>query len=162
SDTIKVGLIGCGGRGSGAVDNVLHSAPNVEVMALGDVFKFRVDGLRHQLHDTAQNNQTVKRLGNRVNLPSERCFAGLNPYKDVITSGAKYIIRATPPGFRPMHPQAAVEAGKNIFTEKPVGTDAPGIRQVLEAYEKAKQKDLKIVAGTQRRHQLGYLETMKR
>jgi predicted dehydrogenase len=162
SDTIRVGLIGCGGRGSGAVDNVLHSARNVEVVAIGDVFKFRVDGLRNQLHETAKNNQTVKQLGNRVNLPPDRCFVGLSAYKDVINSGANYIILATPPGFRPIHLQAAIEAGKNIFTEKPVGTDAHGIVKVLEACEKAKQKNLAIVAGTQRRHQLGYLETMKR
>jgi predicted dehydrogenase len=162
SDTIKVGLIGCGGRGSGAAENVLHSAPNVEIVAIGDVFKFRTDDLRRRLLDIAKNNETVKKLVNRVNLPEERCFVGLDAYKDVINSGANYIILATPPGFRPLHLQAAVEAGKNIFTEKPVGTDGPGIVKVLDACQKAKKKNLAIVAGTQRHHQLGYIETMKR
>jgi predicted dehydrogenase len=162
-DTIRVGLVGCGGRGSGAADDVLRAAPNVEVVAIGDVFKFRVDALRKQLLETAKSDETVKRLGNRVNLPEDRCFVGLNAYKDVINnSGANYIILATPPGFRPLHLQTAVEAGKNIFTEKPVGTDGPGIVKVLDAYEKAKKKNLAIVAGTQRHHQLGYIETMKR
>src|SRR5947209_11730972 len=79
SDVIKVGLIGCGGRGSGAVDNVLHSAPNVEVVAVGDVFKFRVDEVR-KLLEKLKSDETVKRLGNRVNLANERCFVGLNAY----------------------------------------------------------------------------------
>jgi predicted dehydrogenase len=161
SDKIKVGLIGCGGRGSGAADNVLHSAPNVEIVAIGDVFKFRVDGMRKRLQDTAEKNETIKKLGNAVRLTPESCFVGLDAYQKVINSDANYIILATPPGFRPLHIQAVVEAGKNLFTEKPVGTDAPGIRAVLEAHEKASQKGLAVVAGTQRRHQLGYLETMK-
>jgi predicted dehydrogenase len=161
SDVIKVGLIGCGGRGSGASDNVLHSASNVEIMAIGDVFQFRVDGLRRGLMNLAQKEE-IKQRGNTVSLPPERCFVGLDAYQKVINSGANYIILATPPGFRPLHLKTAVDAGKNIFTEKPVGTDAPGIRLVLEAYDKAKEKGLAIVAGTQRRHQLGYLETMKR
>jgi predicted dehydrogenase len=162
SDTIKVGLIGCGGRGSGAAENVLHSARNVEIVAIGDVFKFRADGLRRHLLNFGERNEKVKQLGNRVNLPEDRCFVGLDAYQRVIGSDANYIILATPPGFRPIHLEAAVAAGKNIFTEKPVGTDGPGIRKVLDAYEKAKEKKLAIVAGTQRRHQLGYLETMKR
>jgi myo-inositol 2-dehydrogenase/D-chiro-inositol 1-dehydrogenase len=161
SDTIKVGLIGCGGRGSGAVDNVLHSAKDVEIVAIGDVFQFRVNDLRRRLQDLA-GDAAVKGLGNRVDLPQERCFAGLDCHDRVINSGANYIILATPPGFRPLHLQAAVAAGKNIFTEKPVGVDGPGIRKVLAAYEDAQKKGLAIVAGTQRRHQLGYLETMKR
>ncbi len=161
-ETIKVGLIGCGGRGSGAVHNVLHAAPDVEVVAIGDVFQFRADGLRRRLQDIAQNDGKVRKLGNRVNLPAERCFVGLDAYKKVIGSDANYIILATPPGFRPMHLQEAVLAGKNIFTEKPVATDGPGIRDVLDLVEKAKQKNIGIGAGTQRHHQLGYLETMKR
>jgi predicted dehydrogenase len=101
-------------------------------------------------------------LGNSVDLPEDRCFAGLDAYEKVINSDANYIILATPPGFRPLHLQAAVAAGKNIFTEKPVGTDIAGIRKVLAAYEEAQKKGLHIAAGTQRRHQLGYVETMKR
>jgi predicted dehydrogenase len=160
-DVIKVGLIGCGGRGSGAAENVLHSAPNVQIVAIGDVFKFRVDGLRGRLLELA-DDEKIKSLGNKVDLPEERCFVGLDCYKKVIDSGANYIMLATPPGFRPLHLQAAVAAGKHIFTEKPVGVDGPGIRKVLATYEDASKKNLGIAAGTQRRHQLSYLETMKR
>jgi predicted dehydrogenase len=161
TDTIKVGLVGCGGRGSDAVFNALNAAPNVQVVAIGDVFKFRVERLRNELAKVAQNGELKKR-GNTVDLPEERCFVGLDCYEKVIHSPANYIILATPPGFRPMCLQAAVTAGKNIFTEKPVGVDGPGIRKVLNAYAESVAKNLAIGAGTQRRHQNAYLEAMKR
>jgi predicted dehydrogenase len=162
SDTIKVGVIGCGGRGSGAADDVLKAAANVELVAIGDVFKFRVDSLRKRLLDATRNDEAVKKLGNKVDLPEDRCFAGLDAYEKVINSGVNYVILATPPGFRPLHLQAAVAAGKHIFTEKPVGVDGPGIRKVLAAYDESLKKGLGIGAGTQRRHQTGYLEALKR
>jgi predicted dehydrogenase len=162
SDTIKVGLIGCGGRGSGAATNVLHSAKGVQVVAIGDVFKRRVRECRDHLLRVSRS-QEVAGLDNSVDLPEARCHAGLDAYEKVInTPGVNYIILATPPGFRPLHIQAAVAAGKNIFTEKPVSVDGPGSRKVLAAYEDAQKKGLGIAAGTQRRHQEGYLETMKR
>jgi len=160
-DVIKVGLIGCGGRGTGAADNVLHSAPNVEIVALGDVFQDRLDGCRNRLREVV-NDPKVKELGNKFSVKDENCFVGLDAYEKVIGSEANYIILATPPGFRPIHLQAAVAAGKNIFTEKPVGVDGPGIRKVLDAYEEALKKKLAIAAGTQRRHQLAYIETIQR
>jgi len=164
SDFIKVGLIGCGGRGNGAAVNVLEAAKGVTIHALGDVFQFQVDGTRHRLEHFVKNEKsgkTARELGNTVDVEG-RCFSGLDAYKQVIDSGANYIILATTPGFRPIHLQAAVAAGKNIFTEKPVAVDGPGIRKVLEAHKEAEKKGLHIVAGTQRRHQLAYLETMKR
>jgi predicted dehydrogenase len=160
SDTIKVGLIGCGGRGRGAVDNVLHAARGVTIHAIGDVFNFQVNSAKNDLQGLA-NDDKVKELGNSVDIGS-RAFAGLDAYKKVLDSGVNYVILATTPGFRPIHLQAAVSAGKNIFTEKPVGVDGPGIRKVLDAYEEAKKRGLHIVAGTQRRHQLGYIETLQR
>jgi predicted dehydrogenase len=160
SDTIKVGLIGCGGRGNGAAHNVLVSAPNVTLYAIADAFKDRADGTRDRLQKLAQDAEVAK-LGNKVDLEG-RVFVGLDAYKKLIDSGVNYVILATPPGFRPQHLEAAVAAGKNIFTEKPVATDGTGIRKVLAAYEAAVKKGLAIAAGTQRRHQLGYLETMKR
>jgi predicted dehydrogenase len=160
SDVIKVGLIGCGGRGNGAAEDVLRAAKGVTIHALGDVFQFQVDGTRDRLTQLGAKD-AIKEKGNQVDVEN-RCFTGLDAYKQVIDSGANYIILATPPGFRPLHLQAAVAAGKNIFTEKPVAVDGPGTRKVLEAYEEAKKKGLHIVAGTQRRHQLPYLETMKR
>lgn len=160
-DTIRVGLIGCGGRGSGAADNVLHAARGVSIVAMGDAFKDRAEGCRNRLRDIARNDDKVKELGNTVDVPDDRLFVGLDAYEKVIASGANYIILATPPGFRPLHIEAVVKAGKTLFTEKPVGVDGPGIRRVLAAYEESIKKGMAIAAGTQRRHQLGYLETMK-
>jgi predicted dehydrogenase len=160
-DVIRVGLIGCGGRGSGAAENVLGSAKNVKLVALGDVFQDRLDGLRNRIKEFAASDETVKRLGNSVDVPDDRCFIGFDAYEKVIAN-CDYVMLATPPGFRPIHLQAAVAAGKNIFTEKPVATDPTGIRKVLDAYQEAEKKKLCIVGGTQRRHQYGYLETMKR
>src|SRR5437868_7675863 len=153
SDEIRIGLIGCGGRGTGAAENAIKSAPGVKLFAMGDAFKDRLDGSRAALAKSVPDNLAVA---------DERCFTGVDAYEKVINSDANYIILATPPGFRPPHIQAAVAAGKNIFTEKPAGVDGPGIRKVLAAYEEAQKKNLYIVAGTQRRHEAGYLETMKR
>ncbi len=161
-DAIRVGLVGCGGRGSGALDNVLHSSHNVEVVAVGDVFKFRVDAIRRFASELGESD-AVKSRGNKVSLPEDRCHVGLDAFERVInTPGVNYVILATPPGFRPQHLEAAVAAGKNVFAEKPVATDGAGIRKVLSVYEEALKKGLGIGVGTQRRHQYGYLETMKR
>src|SRR5262249_13088859 len=134
----------------------------VQIVALGDVFKFRVDGLRNRITKFAQGAE-IKKLGNAVDLPQERCYAGLDCHEKVInTPGVNYVILASPPGFRPMHLEAAVSKGLNIFTEKPVGVDGPGIRKVLAAHKEAQKKNLRIAAGTQRRHQDPYIETIKR
>jgi myo-inositol 2-dehydrogenase/D-chiro-inositol 1-dehydrogenase len=160
-DDIKVGLVGCGGRGKGAAGNVLNAAPHVKIVALGDVFPDRLKDCRESLIEETTKDR-VRELGNSVEVPDSNCFIGLDAFEKVINSGANYIILATPPGFRPMHLAAAVAAGKNIFAEKPVATDATGIRNVLATYEKAKEKNLYIAVGTQRRHQAGYIETIKR
>jgi len=162
SDTITVGLIGCGGRGSQAAENVLSAAPNVKVVAIGDVFEDRLKRCQRSLKRFAERDGSAKKHGNSVDLPDERCFLGLDAYEKVLNSDINYVILATPPGFRPLHLQAAVAAGKTIFTEKPVGVDGPGIRKVLAAYEEAKRKNLTIAAGTQRRHQAAYIETIRR
>ena len=152
SDEIRIGLIGCGGRGTGAAENAIKSSPGVKLFAMGDAFKDRLDGSRAALAKSVPDNLAVT---------DERCFTGLEAYEKVIASDANYIILATPPGFRPIHLKAAVAAGKNVFTEKPVAVDGPGIRSVLETYEAANAKKLCVVAGTQRRHQTGYVEAMK-
>ena len=154
SDEIRVGLIGCGGRGTGAATNVLASAPGVKLVAMGDAFPDRLAESRRTL--------TTKVAADKLDVTDDRCFTGFDAYQKVLaTPSVNYIILATPPGFRPLHLKAAVEAGKNIFTEKPVAVDGPGIRSVLATYEASKGKGLAIVAGTQRRHQAGYVETMK-
>jgi predicted dehydrogenase len=161
SDVIKVGLVGCGGRGTGAADNVLHSAKGVRIVALGDAFADRAEKCRTRLNELAATD-AIRDMGNGVDVPDDRVFVGLDAFEKVIASEANYIILATPPGFRPGHIEAVVRSGKTLFTEKPVAVDGPGIRRVLTAYEESKHKGMGIAAGTQRRHQLGYVETMKR
>ncbi len=153
SDAIGVGLVGCGGRGRGATADAVKSSPGVRVVAIGDAFADRV----------AETRERLKELGEAGIVPEERTFVGLDAYQKVIaTPGVNYVILATPPGFRPAHLEAAVAAGKHVFTEKPVAVDGTGIRSVLASYEAAKAKGLGIGAGTQRRHEQGYLEVMRR
>jgi myo-inositol 2-dehydrogenase/D-chiro-inositol 1-dehydrogenase len=162
SDRIKVGLIGCGNRGRGAAENVLSSASGVQIVALGDAFAEPLKNACELLTKFVQR-QEIKDRDNTVDLPESRCFVGLDAYEKVIRCPeVNYVILATPPGFRPIHIEAAVAAGKNIFAEKPVAVDGPGIRKVLAACEEAKSKGLAIAAGTQRRHQRAYLETLQR
>jgi myo-inositol 2-dehydrogenase / D-chiro-inositol 1-dehydrogenase len=153
SDAIRVGLLGCGGRGTGAVGDAFNGAEGVTLVAMGDVFRDRLDESRTLLR---------KEYGAKVDVPDDRAFVGFDAFERVLATDANYIILATPPGFRPQHLKAAVAAGKHIFTEKPVAVDGPGIRTVLAVYEQAKAKNLGIGAGTQRRHQTGYVETLKR
>jgi predicted dehydrogenase len=152
SDVIKVGLIGCGGRGTGAAEDAVTAAPNVKLVAMGDVFKDRIETSLAALK---------KAVADRVDVPEERQFLGLDAYEKVLASDVNYIILATPPGFRPQHLKAAVAAGKHIFSEKPLAVDGPGVRACFELYEEAKKKGLAIGVGTQRHHQAGYLATIK-
>lgn len=142
---IKVGLIGCGGRGKGALKNFKEAAGllgiEVEVVAVADAFKDRVD--------TALKT---------FELDASLGHVGFDAYQKVAASDAEVVLMATPPNFRPVHFKACVEAGKHCFIEKPVAVDAPGVRTVLQAGEMAKEKGLTVVAGTQRRHQQNYLE----
>jgi len=152
SDEIRVGLIGCGGRGTGAAENVAQAAPGVKIIALGDVFKDKIDSCVDSLKKT---------IADKLDVPEERQFVGLDAYQKVLASDINYVILATPPGFRPLHLKAAVAAGKNIFTEKPLAVDGPGIRTCFEVYEEGKKKGLAIGTGTQRHHQAGYVATIR-
>lgn len=152
SDVIKVGLVGCGNRGTGAAEQSINASTNIKLHAMGDLFKDHLDGSLDKL----------KQFGDKVDVAEDRKFVGVDAYKKVIDSGVDLVILATPPGFRPGHIKAVIEAGKNLFCEKPVAVDGPGIRTVLAAAEMAKAKGLAVVAGTQRRHQAGYIEVMKR
>jgi predicted dehydrogenase len=135
---LKVGLIGCGGRGTGAASEALHADKNVTLTAMGDVFESQLN----------QSLDALKGLGpEKVQVDPDHRFIGLDAYQKVLASGIDVVILTTPPGFRPMHLKAAVEAGKHIFCEKPVATDAPGIRSVLQSVELARQKKLSLVAG---------------
>src|SRR5262245_15983520 len=154
SQTMNVGLIGCGGRGMGAVRNILDADKNVQIVGLCDLFEDKVKRALGNLQKGKRTDQIVA--------SPETCFHGFDGYKKLLqVQDLNYVIIATPPGFRPYHLEAAIEAGKNIFTEKPVAVDVAGIRKCLELVTKSKEKNLKIAAGTQRRHQAGYIETMK-
>lgn len=146
SDTIRVGVVGCGGRGSGAAHNCVNSAPGVKIVALADTFADRIAKLKGDFE-----------------VPDDRCFVGLDAYKKVMAlDDVNFVILATPPGFRPAQLAEAIRQGKHVFMEKPVAVCPAGIKMVIEASELAEQKGLGIVAGTQRRHQHEYVETMKR
>jgi predicted dehydrogenase len=153
SSVLRVGVIGCGGRGTGAARNCLESSQGIEVVAMGDLMPDRLTRSRAEL-------AKLNLAGYKVT--DATAFSGFDAYQRVLQSNVDLVILATPPGFRPAHLAAAVAAGKHIFTEKPVAVDPAGIRSVLATYEAAKQKNLAIVAGTQRRHEAKYLETIDR
>ncbi len=152
SDELKLALIGCGGRGSGAASQALSTEGKTKLVAMGDAFE---DSLLNSLSGLRKQHP------DKVDVPPDRQFVGFDAYKKAIAE-ADVVILATPPGFRPLHFEEAVRQGKHIFFEKPVAVDAPGIRKVLAAAAEAKKKNLKIGVGLQRHHQIGYLETIKR
>jgi myo-inositol 2-dehydrogenase / D-chiro-inositol 1-dehydrogenase len=151
SDKLKIALIGCGGRGSGAASQALN-VPGTTLVAVADAFQDRLQGALDHLK-TAQ--------GDKVQVPAENQFVGFDGYKKAIAL-CDVAILATPPGFRPQHFEEAIRQGKHVFMEKPVACDGPGIRRVLAAAEEAKKKNLKVGVGLQRHHQPGYLETIRR
>ena len=155
-DTIKVGLVGCGGRGTGAAGQALSANGNVKLTAVGDAFPENAKNVV----EAVKSGLGAK--GERVQVPPDKIFDGLDAYQKVIDSGVDLVILATPPGFRPIHFEYAVKAGKHVFMEKPVAVDAPGVRQVIEANKIAKEKKLKVGVGLQRHHHAGYLETINR
>ena len=148
---LKAGLIGCGGRGKGAALDFLSAGPNLQITALGDVFRDRLD----DAHKTIQ-----KEKGQTV--PEDMCFVGFDAFQKVIASGVDVVILATPPHFRPEHFAAAVAAGKHVFMEKPLAVDPVGAKSIIETAGQARTKDLCVVTGTQRRHQKEYIETYRR
>ena len=154
SDKIQIGLIGCGGRGTGAAIDCLESAEGVEIVAMGDLFKDHLDNSLNKLKE--------KVPADKIKVTRRTSFVGWDAYKKVINSKVNYIIMAPPPQFRPLHLKAAIEAGKHVFMEKPVAVDPVGVRSIIATSELAEKKGLAIVAGTQRRHQLHYLDIMKR
>ena len=153
SDKLKVGLIGAGGRGRGAVVNCLGSCPNTELIAVCDAFEDNAKSAAQLFKD---------KFGDRVQVPEERIFTGFDGFQKLIDSGVDMVLIATPPGFRPIHYKAAVEAGKHVFMEKPCCVDAPGFRMLMEANKLADEKKLKVGVGLQRHHQASYVETIKR
>jgi len=163
SDRIRVGLIGCGGRGTGAARDCVKSAKGVEIRALGDLFEDRAtEGLRKLKDGESWGDEKHAPLGDALKVTKDRCFSGFDAYKKVIKSGVDMVILATPPHFRPEHLDAAVKAGKHVFMEKPVAVDPAGVRSIIASSELAEKKRLGMVAGTQRRHQPNYIEVIRR
>lgn len=155
SDEIRVGVIGCGGRGTGAAVDCIKSAPGVRIVAMGDLFQDRVESSRGRL----VANEEIKA---NVDVPGSRTFWGFDNYKRVIDCDIDLVVTAAPPGFRPTHFKAAVQAGKHVFMEKPVAVDGPGVRSILRYGQLARAKKLGVVTGTIKRHQANYVATVKR
>jgi predicted dehydrogenase len=152
-DVLKIGLVGCGGRGTGAAANALGADKNCKLVAMADAFS---DRLQTSL-------QTLKnKFGDKVAVDPDHCFVGLDAGQKLIDSGIDVVLLCEPPHFRPMHLKAAVDAGKHVFAEKPVAVDAPGVRSVLASTEEAKKKNLNLVAGLCWRYDLGVRETIGR
>jgi predicted dehydrogenase len=155
SDTLRVGLIGCGGRGTGAAGQALNADANVQLIAMGDVFADRLRGSLATL-------KSDEAIASKVQVPDDHCFTGFDAYKQVLATPIDVVILATPPHFRPMQLKAAVEAGKHIFCEKPVAVDAPGVRSVIASCAEAKKRNLSLVSGLCYRYENSKRETMKR
>ncbi len=154
-DVLRVGLVGCGGRGTGAAAQALAADKNVKLVALGDAFSDRIESCFASL----QRNEAI---APRIDVPKERRFVGFDAYKGVIDSGVDVVLLATPPHFRPIHLQAAIDAGKHVFAEKPVAVDAAGVRKVLAACEQAKKKNLSVMSGLCWRYDLRHQDVIKR
>jgi len=147
---LRAGLIGCGGRATGAAVNFLSAGPNLQIVALGDLFQDRIDGCRKTLKEKF-----------KVDVPDDKCFTGFDNYKKVLACDIDLVIIATPPAFRPTHFEAAVEAGKHVFMEKPICVDGPGARSIMTTAKKAESQGLVVVTGTQRHHQRKYVESFQ-
>jgi myo-inositol 2-dehydrogenase/D-chiro-inositol 1-dehydrogenase len=152
-ETIRIGLIGCGGRGRGAADQAMNTAGPTKLVAVADAFD---DNLKSAV------GQLKRQHGDKVDVPEDRQFVGFDAYTKVLEQDCDIVILATPPGFRPLHFEAAINAGKHVFMEKPVAVDAVGVRKVLDANQVAKSKNLAVAVGLQRHHEPIYIETIKR
>ncbi len=154
SQTVKLGLVGCGGRGTGAATQAMNTKSGaVNLVSVGDVFEDRLNGAVERI--TAEH-------GEKVQVNNDHRFVGFDAFENVMASDIDLVILATPPGFRPLHFEHAIDQGKHVFMEKPVAVDAPGVRRVLRANEKAKQEGLAVQVGLQRRHEQAYIETIAR
>jgi myo-inositol 2-dehydrogenase / D-chiro-inositol 1-dehydrogenase len=162
---IKIALIGCGGRGTDAAVQALSTTGKVSLWAMADAFEKRVTDSLKRINRTLEQrwgSDSAERIEAAVQVTSDRQFAGLDGFQKAIDSGVDVVIHATPPGFRPLHVEAAIQAGKHLFTEKPLAVDAPGIRKVLAAGKLADEKGLCVGVGLQRHHDPAYVETVKR
>jgi len=177
-ERLRAGLVGCGGRGTEAAIDLLTADPNVELVALGDIFEDQLQKSLANLRDPAflmdaspkraaeftgkPLAELVDSVRKRVNVDPEHCFSSFDAYRKVIASDIDVVLLCTPPGHRPEQFEAAVNAGKHVFTEKPVATDPVGTRRFIAAVKKAEESKLTVVAGTQRRSQKDYIQTVQK
>ena len=154
-DVLKVGLIGCGGRGTGAASQALMADERVKLTAMGDAFEDRLQLSLKSLYK-------IEGLESKIDVPQERQFVGFDAYKQVLASGVDVVLLTSPPHFRPLHLQAAIAAGKHVFAEKPCAVDAPGVHSVLRSCEEAKKKNLAVVSGLCLRYHYPYREAVRR
>jgi predicted dehydrogenase len=161
NDKIRIGLIGCGGRGTDAVRDCIEASESVELVAMADIFKDRLDSSFKDLKEGIPDRKRAP-LSRGFNVSPDQCFVGFDAYQKLLACKLDMVLLTAPPYTRPIHLKAAVEAGKHVFMEKPAGVDPIGIRSVIQTAELADQKKLSIVAGTQRRHQKHYLDLMKK
>jgi predicted dehydrogenase len=178
---LRAGLIGCGGRGTQAVTDLLSGNENVELVAMADVFEDKLEGSLKRLREGTSlrryENITVPRGGKpktmtlddlmkdvppRIQVAPENHFTGFDAFKKVVNSGVDIVMLCTPPGYRPQHFEAAIDAGKHVFTEKPIATDPVGCRRFMAAAKKAAEKKLSVVSGAQRHAHLEYMETVEK
>jgi predicted dehydrogenase len=152
-ETVRLGLIGCGGRGTGAADQAMNTEGPTKLIAMADAFDDRMQG---------SINTLSRKHKEKVDVPKERQFVGFDAYQKLLDQDIDIVLIATPPGFRPLHFEAAVNAGKHVFAEKPVAVDAAGVRRFLAAVEESKKKNLLVQIGLQRRHERAYMETIDR
>lgn len=150
---LKLGLVGCGGRGTGAALQALKADPHTRLVAMADAFRERGESSRENLR---------AQMAERVDVPDARLFDGFDGFRKVIDSGVDVVLLATPPHFRPQHLRACVEAGKHVFAEKPVAVDGPGVRSVLESTRMAKEKNTGILSGLCWRYETHTIDLMKR
>jgi predicted dehydrogenase len=152
-ETLRVGLIGCGARGTGAADQAMRADRDVKLVAMADMFGERLEKSRARLRALG---------GDKFDVADERCFVGFDAYRRLIDSGVDVVLLAAPPHFRPRHLKAAVDAGKHVFMEKPVAVDAPGVHAALRSCQEAKAKGLSIVSGLMLRYSSALRETVRR
>jgi len=158
NNRIRVGLVGCGGRGTGAARDVMLAGPNIELVAMGDIFRAKVENSLARLTKLKSRDPAIQ---NSLKVKPGNCFSGLDAYKKVIDSGIDYVLLCTPPGFRPEHIEYAVNKGVNIFAEKPCATDPPGVRRILALESKMKQNGIALLSGFNSRHVFHYADLVK-
>jgi predicted dehydrogenase len=159
---IKVGLVGCGGRGTGAASDSIHASPLTEIVAMGDLFKDRLDSSRQHLTTLDEKKRPKGEPHPQMKVTDDKCFVGFDAYKKVIDEPIDYVILTTPPGFRPMMFDYAINKGRHVFAEKPVATDPAGVRKWWATGKIADQKKLSVVGGFVFRRQPTHIETIKK